>query len=91
MILRWGTGILGIAACALLLGAAPCYGQAQAGAPPAATTVAAPIVAVRIVKEDGHVLAESPTGIAVEIGNPRIAIRLQRAFAHSMELAITPI
>lgn len=70
MILRWGTGILGIAACALLLGAAPCYGQAQAGAPPAATTVAAPIVAVRIVKEDGHVLAESPTGIAVEIGNP---------------------
>ena len=29
-----------------------------------------PVVAVRIVTEDGHVLSKSPTGIAVEIGKP---------------------
>jgi outer membrane protein insertion porin family len=39
----------------------------QKGQTPAS---AAPVVAVRIVTEDGHVLSESPAGIAVEIGKP---------------------
>lgn len=63
---RWG----GIAVFALLLGAAKSYAQAhveEKGQTPAA---AAPVVAVRIVTEDGHVLSESPSGIAVEIGKP---------------------
>ena len=69
MKLRWGRGFRGIAIFALLLGAARSGAQVQAeekspGGP------ADPVVAVRIVSEDGRVLSESPKGIAVEIGKP---------------------
>src|SRR5580693_9589615 len=70
MKLRWGRGLRGIAVFALLLVAARSYAQAQAegeAQPPAAE---APVVAVRIVAEDGRVLSESPAGLAVEIGKP---------------------
>src|SRR5580693_4388107 len=70
MKLRWGRGLRGIAVFALLLVAARSYAQAQAegeAQPPAAE---APVVAVRIVAEDGRVLSESPSGLAIEIGKP---------------------
>ena len=57
---------------ALLLGAVPAYSQPPA--PQAASTnEAAPspaLVAVRIVREDGRVLAGSPQGLSVEPGKP---------------------
>src|SRR5208337_5027797 len=69
MKLRWGRRLRGIAVFALLLGAARSCAQAQAEGAGQATP-ATPVVAVRIVTEDGHVLSESPSGIAVEIGKP---------------------
>jgi outer membrane protein insertion porin family len=59
-----------MAVFALLLGVASGRAQANAqqkGQAPGAET---PVVAVRIVTEDGRVLSESPSGIAVEIGKP---------------------
>lgn len=53
---------------ALALGAATSYGQARAE--PQTVVANAPVVAMRIVTEDGRVLSESPAGIAVEIGKP---------------------
>src|SRR5580658_8076508 len=70
MKLRWFRGLRGIAVFALLSVAARSYAQAQAegkAQPPAAE---APVVAERIVAEDGRVLSESPSGLAVEIGKP---------------------
>ncbi len=55
---------------ALLLAAARSYGQAQAGGQAEATPAGAPVVGVRIVTEDGRVLSESPTGLAIEVGKP---------------------
>ena len=72
MVSRWGKGLGTIVGFTLLLAAARSYGQAQAQPQAKNTPVGAgaPVVAVRIVTEDGHVLSESPTGIAVEIGKP---------------------
>jgi outer membrane protein assembly factor BamA len=70
MKLRWFRGLRGIVVFALLLVAARSYAQTHAeveAQPPAAE---APIVAVRIINEDGRVLSESPSGLAVEIGKP---------------------
>src|SRR5712671_5888183 len=66
MKLGWANGLRGIAALALLTGAA----LTRAQEPPEAGTAnaAAKVVAVRIVKEDGTVLSEAPAGIAVETG-----------------------
>jgi outer membrane protein insertion porin family len=63
---RWG----GIVVFALLFGAAKSQAQAQAETPAGASAAEAPVVAVRIVTEDGRVLSESPAGLAVEIGKP---------------------
>jgi outer membrane protein assembly factor BamA len=69
MKLRWINGLRGIFALALLTGAAPTRGQAQQEpALDGASGPQATIVAIRIVKEDGKVLTESPNGIAVETG-----------------------
>jgi outer membrane protein assembly factor BamA len=70
MKLRWGKGLWGIAAFALLLGATKSYGQAQAETTAQTLAADAPVVAVRIVSGDGRVLSESPAGIAVQIGKP---------------------
>ena len=57
----------GIFALVLLTGAAPTRAQAPQGT--SATGVEEPkIVAIRIVKEDGQVLSDSPSGIAAETG-----------------------
>jgi outer membrane protein assembly factor BamA len=70
MQLRWGRGLRGVAVFALLLVAARSYGQAQAEGEAQSPRAEAPVVAVRIVTEDGRVLSESPSGLAVEIGKP---------------------
>src|SRR6267143_827356 len=62
-------GLRGIVALALLTGAAPTRGQTPQDISVADNTKEEPkIVAIRIVKEDGQVLSESPAGITVETG-----------------------
>jgi outer membrane protein insertion porin family len=69
----WVKGIRGIVALALLTGAVSARPQAPAQQEGPAEKVAAEqpeVVAIRIVREDGQVLVESPRGIAAEIGKP---------------------
>ncbi len=70
MVSRWFKGLSRVVVFALLWGAARSYGQAQAKPEDKTTGAETPVVAVRIVTEDGRVLSKSPTGIAVEIGKP---------------------
>lgn len=70
MKLSWANGLRGIVALALLTGAAPMRGQVPPDTASAEVAKEEPkIVAIRIVKEDGQVLSDSPSGIAVEPGN----------------------
>jgi len=63
-------GLRGIFALALLTGGAPTRAQAPPGAPVTGVEREEPkIAAIRIVKEDGQVLSDAPSGIAVETGN----------------------
>src|SRR6267378_39151 len=65
----WTIGLRGIAAFALLMGAAAARGQTPQDPPVASSVKEEPkVVAIRIVKEDGQVLSESPSGIAAETG-----------------------
>src|SRR5216684_977621 len=65
----WANGWRGIFALALLAGAAPTRAQAPQGTSVAGVADEQPkIAAIRIVKEDGQVLSDSPSGIAVETG-----------------------
>src|SRR5467141_1066270 len=65
----WAYGLRGIVALALLTGAVPTRGQTPQDTSVADRTKEEPtIVAIRIVKEDGQVLSESPAGITVETG-----------------------
>ncbi|PYT55137.1 MAG: hypothetical protein DMG43_04100 [Acidobacteria bacterium] len=64
MELSWASGLRGIVALALLTGAAPRHAQAAQEAEKPT------VVAIRIVKEDGQVLSESPSGITLETGKP---------------------
>jgi outer membrane protein insertion porin family len=68
MKLGWANGLRGIAALALLSGAAPTRAQSPPSAATANTAAEPKVVAVRIVKEDGTVLSEAPAGIAIEAG-----------------------
>src|SRR5271168_559499 len=62
-------GLRSIVALALLHGAAP--GRAQTIAAPAESPAAQPVVVeVRIVTEDGRVIAEAPAGLTIETGKP---------------------
>jgi outer membrane protein assembly factor BamA len=71
MKLRLANGLRGIAALALLMGAARTHAQTPPENSPAETAKEErKIRAIRIVKDDGHVLSESPTGIPVETGKP---------------------
>src|SRR5260370_24212740 len=68
----WANGWRGICALALLTGAASAGAQAQAPPGTSVTVVAEKaqkVAAIRIVKEDGQVLSDSPSGIAVETGS----------------------
>src|SRR6266566_8501715 len=63
-------GWRGIFALALLTGGAPTRAQAPPGTPVTGVEREEPkIAAIRIVKEDGQVLSDAPSGIAVETGN----------------------
>jgi outer membrane protein assembly factor BamA len=66
---RWGRSLRAITVFALLSGAAKNRALAQVEGK-GQTPATAPVVAVRIVTEDGRVLSESPSGIAVETGKP---------------------
>ena len=69
----WAKKIRGIFALALLTGVASARPQvpSQQENPADKSAAGQPeVVAVRIVREDGQVLVESPTGIAVEPGKP---------------------
>jgi len=79
MKLRFDRGLGRIAIFALLLGGARSYGQAQAEVKVPAAETEAPVVAVRIVTEDGRVLSESPSGISVELGKPLDRDQLARS------------
>jgi len=59
-------------ALALLTGAAPArpLEPAQQAVPSEKVAAEPVVVAIRIVREDGQVLAESPSGISVELGKP---------------------
>lgn len=70
MISRWCKGLKRTAAFTLLLGAAGSHGPELAAADSRPAAAEAPVVAVRIVTEDGRVLSEAPSGIAVQIGKP---------------------
>src|ERR1700687_4246373 len=72
-------GLRHIVAAALLMGVVVGHAQARQGTPAgqvsAATpqnagNTAQPVVAVRIVTEDGRVLSEAPTGLPISIGKP---------------------
>src|SRR5713226_3608062 len=66
---NWAIGLRGIVALALLTGAAPTRGQTPQDTSVAGGAKEEPkIAAIRIVKEDGQVLSESPAGITVETG-----------------------
>jgi len=72
-----GKRLRNIAAAALLMGVALGHAQAQQETPEAsarasqnAASTAEPVVAVRIVTEDGRVLSEKPAGPAISIGKP---------------------
>src|SRR2546429_2085927 len=66
----WANGLLrGMFALVLLTGAAPTRAQAPQGTSVTGVAEEEPkILAIRIVKEDGQVLSDSPSGIAVETG-----------------------
>jgi outer membrane protein insertion porin family len=61
-------GLRGIVALALLTGAAPMHGQTPQDTAAGVGKEEPKIVAIRIVKEDGQILSDSPSGITVETG-----------------------
>src|SRR5438128_3368096 len=68
---RWANGLRGIVVLALLIGAAPTHAQTPPDGSAASIAKEEPkIVAIRIVKEDGEVLYNTPSGITVETGKP---------------------
>ena len=84
-----GTGLRCMVAAAALFGAALAHAQSpqNAPSPPAAEAppvTGEPVVAVRIVTEDGRVLSEAPDKVGVEIGKPlnraRIAESIRRLY-----------
>lgn len=70
MKLSWFDGMRGMAALALLTGAALTHAQTQQDSNSTGAAAEPNVVTIRIVKEDGHVLSEGPRGIAVETGKP---------------------
>src|SRR5713226_8387547 len=84
-----GKGLRSVVAAALLFGAALARAQSpQSTPPPPAAEVppvnGEPVVAVRIVTEDGRVLSEAPGDVGMEIGKPldraRIAESIRRLY-----------
>src|SRR6266852_2818001 len=92
MKLGWANGWRGIVALALLTGAAPTRGQTPQETSVTGIAKEEPkIVTDRIVKEDGQVLSESPSGIAVEIGTALDRGKSRKVCGRSIERGITRI
>jgi outer membrane protein insertion porin family len=70
MKLSWSNKIRGIVVFALLSGAANLNAQTPQRPAEEKATAGPAVASVRIVTEDGRVLAESPMGLAVETGKP---------------------
>ena len=71
MKLSRANGWRGIVALALLTGAVPAHAQTPQDTSPAGAEKEEPkVVGIRIVKEDGQVLSDAPSGISVETGKP---------------------
>src|SRR5260370_36352880 len=96
----WANGLRGIVALALLMGAAPSRAQTpQAISVPGDVKEEPKIVAIRIVQEDGQVLSEFPSGIAVDtwkaLDREKISESLRalyRTGAHSdLKAVVTPV
>src|SRR5258708_16537824 len=69
MKLGWANGLRGIVALALLTGASLAHEQtAQDAAAAGVEREDRKVVEIRIVKEDGQVMSDSPSGIAAETG-----------------------
>ena len=66
----WVNGLRGIAALALLSGAATARAQTPQIAPSVSASEEPVVVSTRIVTDDGHVLREGLLGINVEVGKP---------------------
>jgi outer membrane protein insertion porin family len=99
MKLSWVNRMRGIAALALLTGAAPALTQVPLEAPTTIGTVEPIVVAVRVVKEDGQVLSEAPGGLALEAGKPldreKVAESLRALYRsgtyHDLRAVVTPV
>jgi outer membrane protein insertion porin family len=74
----WGNGLRVSAGMALLSAAGAVHAQTQTVNPPISSTPTAaevqvpsgPVVAIRVITEDGRVLSDCPSGVSVEIGKP---------------------
>src|SRR5216684_2004350 len=79
-----GKGLRSVVAAALLFGAALAHAQSpQSTPPPPAAEVppvaGEPVVAVRIVTEDGRVLSEAPGDVGMELGKPLERARIEES------------
>jgi outer membrane protein assembly factor BamA len=78
-----GTGLRSVVAAAALFGVTLTHAQSPTAAEAPAVT-GQPVVAVRIVTEDGRVVSEAPDKVGVEIGKPldraRIAESIRRLY-----------
>src|SRR5712692_33805 len=84
-----GKGLRSVVAAALLFGAALAHAQSPQNTPPPPAAevppvAGEPVVAVRIVTEDGRVLSEAPGDVGMELGKPldraRIAESIRRLY-----------
>jgi outer membrane protein insertion porin family len=100
MKLSWANGLRGTVALALLTGAAMTRAQTPQDASfPAVANEEPKIVAIHILKQDGQVLSDSPSGIAVETGKAldrkKIADSLRALYRtgdyQDLQAVVTPV
>lgn len=70
--LRIITGIALLGGVAVVRGQAPTANEQVSGAPASAEAQipSSPVVAIRVVRADGRVLSDCPSGVSVEVGKP---------------------
>src|SRR5216684_4151301 len=79
-----GKGLRSVVAAALLFGAALAHAQSPQNTPPPPAAeippvAGEPVVAVRIVTEDGRVLSEAPGDVGMELGKPLERARIEES------------
>src|SRR5260370_12102553 len=90
-----GKGLRSVAGAALLLGAALAHAQSpQSTPPPPAAEIppvaGEPVVAVRIVTEDGRVFSEAPGDVGMELGKPLDRARIAEGILRLYPAADSP-